>query len=485
MLTSKANRMTKHSQPAVIAIFGATGDLAHRKLIPSLYEMAAAGHMNEDIIILGIGRGNDMDDAGFRKNAEDAIKESLGSNAELANKWCSSRLYYHAIGESTSEDFKKLSARIAKLERAHGQAGNRIFYLALPPPQFGPTIEALGAAGLNKSKGWTRLVIEKPFGRDLDSAVELNDVVHKNFDEEQVYRIDHYLGKETVQNLIAFRFGNAIFESMWNREKIEKVEIVVAEELGVESRAGYYEKSGAMRDMIQNHLTQLIALTAMEIPASFTAADIRYEKVRVLRSIAPIGENDVTMGQYTDGEIGGERVRGYREEKGVRRNSNTETFVGLKLHMENWRWHGVPFYLRTGKRLKDHSSEIKITFRCPPINLFTPHKLHDNSTESHSSANVLVIAVQPNEGFRMSFEVKAPGTEMMLKTEWMHFSYSEAFGALPDAYHTLLHDVMLGDQTLFVSSDEMLASWKLYTPVLKRKHTLHFYPAGSWGPEFV
>ena len=475
--------MSAKVTPAIIVIFGATGDLAHRKLIPSLYEMAEAGQMHAKTIILGVGR-DAHSDTDFRKTCNESIQEFIGRDTVGAEEWCGSRIFYQSIGENALQDYKSLSARIAKLEHSHSHEGNRILYLALPPPMFGPTIDLLGEAGLNKSKGWTRLVIEKPFGRDLQSAKELNEIVHKHFAEEQVYRIDHYLGKETVQNLVAFRFGNALFESVWNREKIEKVEIVVAEELGVESRAGYYEKSGAMRDMVQNHLTQLLALTAMEIPASFTAADIRYEKVRVLRSIAPIGENDVIFGQYTEGEIGTDKVRGYREEKGVRANSKTETFVELKLRVENWRWHGVPFYLKTGKRLKGHSSEIIVTFRCPPISLFTPRKPHPEDGHICSSANVLIIALQPNEGFRMSFEVKAPGTEMMLKTEWMHFSYLEAFGPLPDAYHTLLYDVMLGDQTLFVSSDEMLASWKLYTPVLKKKHELHMYPAGSWGPEF-
>ncbi|HZK77187.1 MAG TPA: glucose-6-phosphate dehydrogenase, partial [Candidatus Kapabacteria bacterium] len=283
--------------------------------------------------------------------------------------------------------------------------------------------------------------------------------------------------KETVQNLLAFRFGNSLFESVWNREKIEKVEIIVAEELGVEERADYYEKSGALRDMVQNHLTQLLALTAMEIPLAFEAKDLRFEKVKVLRSIAPIRAEDVVLGQYTEGELAGNGVRGYRQEDGVRSDSKTPTFVALRMRIENWRWHGVPFYLTTGKRLKERKSEIVVTFRCPPVTLFKP------TEGTVINPNVLVIAIQPNEGFRMSFEVKKPGSEMEVQSEWMHFSYSEAFGPIPEAYHTLLLDVMRGDQTLFVSADETLASWQLYTPVLQAHRAIHNYPAGSWGPK--
>jgi glucose-6-phosphate 1-dehydrogenase len=476
--------MTK-LEPAIIAIFGAAGDLAHRMILPALYEIEEAGQLPKGTIILGVDRGRDMDDESFRKYAHDTLREHLGNDKKKIGSWCNKRLFYQAMGQSTAKDYAGLSERLKKLEKAHKLPGNRVFYLALPPPAFGPTITALGEAGLHASEGWTRLVIEKPFGHDLKSAQALNDLVFKHFTEEQIYRIDHFLGKETVQNLVAFRFGNSLFESVWNREKIEKVEIIVAEDLGIESRANYYEKSGALRDMVQNHLTQLMALTAMEIPRAFTAADIRYEKVKVLKSIAPVGTRDVVMGQYAAGEVGREGVRGYKQEEGVSAKSKTETFVELKLHVENWRWHGVPFYLKTGKRLKERRSEIVITFRCPPISLFNQHK------GCVVNPNVLVISIQPNEGFRISFEVKAPGqwqgedgeNGIELRTEWMHFSYADAFGALPEAYHTLLVDVLQGDQTLFVSADENDASWKLYTPVLKAKHTMYPYPAGSWGPK--
>ena len=469
------------AEPAIISIFGATGDLAHRMVLPALYEIEAAGQLPKGTMILGVGRGQSMDDASFRKDATESIRNHLGGKRAADVKkiaaWCEKHLFYHAIGKSTAKDFEALRERIEELEQKNKLAGNRVFYLAIPPPAFGPTARSLGKAGLNASSGWTRLVIEKPFGTDEKSAEELNDLIHKYFREDQIYRIDHFLGKETVQNIVAFRFGNSLFESVWNREKIEKVEIVVAEDLGIESRADYYEKSGALRDMVQNHLTQLMALTAMEIPLAFTAEDIRYEKVKVLKSIAPLRKDDVVMGQYTEGEISGEGVVGYKQEEGVSPKSTTETFVALRMHIENWRWHGVPFYLTTGKRMKERRSEIIVTFRCPPISIF---KSHGGGIKD---PNVLVISVQPNEGFRISFEVKAPGTEIALKTEWMHFSYSEVFGPLPEAYHTLLVDVLEGDQTLFVSADETVASWKIYSPILLAKHKLYPYPAGSMGPQ--
>ena len=470
--------MPHKSEPAIIAIFGATGDLAHRMVLPALYEIEQAGELPKGTIILGIDRSAGMNDESFRTNAHDAIHaHSGGGDTKLAN-WCTKHLFYQGMDTSSASDFEALRKRLEELEREHKLPGNRLFYLAVPPVAFGPTIEALGTSGLNKSGGWTRLVIEKPFGHDLESSLELNGLAQKHFTEDQIYRIDHFLGKETVQNLLAFRFGNTLFESVWNRDKIEKVEIVVAEQLGVEDRAGYYEKAGALRDMVQNHLTQLLALTAMEVPSAFHADDIRYEKVKVLRSIAPIKEHDVLMGQYTRGEIDGEGVVAYQQERGVAPDSKTETFVELKLSVESWRWHGVPFYLRTGKRLKERISEIIVTFKCPPVSIFKPYK------ECELSPNVLIIQLQPNEGFRVSFQVKKPGAEITLKTEWMNFSYADAFGPLPDAYHTLLRDVLQGDQTLFVSTEETLASWKLYTPVLARKHTIHSYAAGSWGPEF-
>jgi glucose-6-phosphate 1-dehydrogenase len=352
-----------------------------------------------------------------------------------------------------------------------------VLYLALPPVAFPPTIEALGRAGLNHNEGWTRLVIEKPFGHDLASARQLNVLVHKYFNETVVYRIDHYLGKETVQNLLAFRFGNALFESAWNRDHISSVKIGVAEELGVEQRADYYEHTGALRDMVQNHLTQLLTLVAMEVPAAFEADSIRFEKVKVLRAVAPIRDEAVVLGQYAAGKVERKILAGYRQEPGVGARSKTETFVALRLELGNWRWQGVPFYLFTGKRLARRSTEITINFRSPPVALF--RTLDGCATHP----NVLVMTLQPNEGFTLSFEVKSPGEPFTLQTQYMDFRYAEAFGPpLSEGYETLLLEVVEGDQTLFVHADEAEASWRLYAPLLRKRPPLQFYPAGGTGP---
>jgi glucose-6-phosphate 1-dehydrogenase len=466
--------MTKQETESVlIVLFGATGDLARRKIFPAIFSMAEAKQLPKKTVILGAGL-HGMNEEEFRASSAKALGEFVDGDTARAAPWCTECLFFQDL--SDDDDYAKLKARIESLEKEHNLEGNRILYLAIPPPAFGPTIETLGKAGLDHSNGWTRLVIEKPFGHDLASAKELNQLVHKYFDEEQIYRIDHYLGKETVQNLLAFRFGNSLFESVWNREKIAKVEITVAEELGIESRANYYEHAGALRDMVQNHLTQLLCLTAMETPSAFRAADVRYEKIKVLKAIAPIKADDVIFAQYAEGEIDGQGVRAYRAEDGVKPDSKTETFIALKLAIENWRWNAVPFYLRSGKRLKKHISEIVVTFRRPPVSIFKA----TNTRELQP--NQLVIVIQPNEGFRVSFQVKKPGNDVQLQTEWMHFSYSEAFGELPDAYHTLLLDVIEGDQTLFVSAEETEASWALYTHLLEAPHDLKFYPAGSWGP---
>jgi glucose-6-phosphate 1-dehydrogenase len=329
---------------------------------------------------------------------------------------------------------------------------------------------------LNHSPGWTRIVVEKPFGWDLSSSQELNHLVHQYLDESQVYRIDHYLGKETVQNLLAFRFANPIFETVWNRDRVESVQITVAETLGVERRAAYYEQAGALRDMLQNHLTQLLCLVAMEVPGAFEPEAIRNEKVKVLRSIASIPRPDVVFGQYERGQVKGQEVAGYRDEPGVNATSSVETFVALKLQIENWRWHGVPFYLRVGKRLPRHVSQIVIQFRCPPVLLFQPYQ----SCQIHG--NALVITLQPDEGFDLLFEVKEPGQPMALQTQRLRFRYAEAFSPLPDAYETLLLDVMTGDQTLFVRADAVENSWRLYTPLLQEPREVRSYAAGTWGP---
>jgi glucose-6-phosphate 1-dehydrogenase len=441
--------MAEKPPACLFVIFGASGDLMHRKLLPALRRLMGDGLLPKRCRILGVGR-----DAKLKGGA--------------------ARIDYQGIGAGSAADYERLAARIAGIERRHGLNGNRVVYLALPPVAFPGTIEALGKSGLNRSKGWTRLVIEKPFGHDLASARSLNALVHRYFDEAQVYRIDHYLGKEAVQNLLAFRFGNALFESAWNRESVR---ITVAEALGIEGRAGYYERTGALRDMVQNHLTQLLTLAAMEVPATFDADSIRFEKVKVLRSVAPIRDGAVVFGQYGPGQAGRKKLAGYRDEPGVAARSRTETFVSLQLEIDNWRWQGVPFRLCTGKRLARQATEIAIKFRRPPVALFRSL----DGCAMHT--NVLVMTLQPDEGFDLSFQVKAPGERFTLHEQHMTFRYDEAFGkSRSRGYETLLLEIVRGDQTLFVHADEAEAAWRIYTPLLRKRWRLHPYAAGGAGP---
>ncbi len=461
----------------IFVVLGGTGDLMRRKLLPALFHVFTEHSTGERSVILAAGIETNLNDESYRTLAADVLMKDGAADAAAVEAWCGRYLHYQPIGRGEASDYQALAARIAALEQASGGLpGNRVFYLALPPAVFQPAIKGLGGAGLNRSPGWARLVIEKPFGRDLASACELNRTLHAWFDESQIYRIDHYLGKETVQNLLVFRFANALFESLWNRDRIQRVEILVAESLGVEHRAAYYEKAGAVRDMIQNHLTQLLTITAMELPASFDSEAIRYEKAKVLEAVQPIRPEDVVFGQYSRGTIGGEEAPGYREEPGVAPDSQAETFAALRLRIENWRWYGVPFYLRTGKRLARRLSQVIVTFRAPPPSIFKP--LCNDCIHS----NVLVITIQPDEGFDLDFEVKAPGPGIAVNTERLHFRYAESFAPLAPAYHTLLADILTGDQTLFVSSRWAEASWALYTPLLERRPPVEFYAAGTWGP---
>ena len=476
---TQEQRVRKSSiDPCLFVIFGATGDLMSRKLLPALRQLIGDGLLPDRCHILGVGRDEKLTDERFRKQARAALAQA--GTAQKAQRWCDACVDYQGIGAGGAADYERLAVRIAEIERRRALRGDRVLYLALPPAAFPGTIEALGKAGLNRSKGWTRLVIEKPFGHDLASAQALNALVHRYFDEAQVYRIDHYLGKEAVQNLLAFRFGNALFESAWNRDHIESVRISVAEALGIEHRAAYYEQTGALRDMVQNHLTQLLSLTAMEVPAAFQADSIRFEKVKVLRSVAPIRDDAVMFGQYAPGKAKQKKLPGYRQEPGVAPRSHTETFVGLRLEIDNWRWQGVPFHLCTGKRLARRATEITIHFRRPPVALF--RSLDGCATHT----NVLVIALQPDEGFDLSFEVKAPAERFTLQTQHMLFRYAEAFGApRSGGYETLLLEIVKGDQTLFVHADEAEASWRLYGPLLEKRWPLRSYPAGGPGPDGV
>jgi glucose-6-phosphate 1-dehydrogenase len=461
--------------PHLFVVLGATSDLMRRKLIPALYRLRSRGLIPEQFVVLGVSRRSLTDDA-FRAMVHEALAPE-GPVPQAVAHWCQNCLFFQSLGAETPNDFQILAERIHGLEQEHHLPGNRVFYLALPPASYMPVIDGLGNAGLSLSSGWVRLVVEKPFGRDLDSAIVLNEQIHRYFDESRVFRIDHYLGKETVQNLLIFRFGNAIFEPLWHRNMVKSVQITVAESLGVGGRAGYYDQSGALRDMVQNHLTQLLALTAMEVPVAFDADSIRTEKAKVLRAIPPVIPQHVVYGQYTRGTIDGQEVPGYLEEPGIAPGSHTNTFVALKLFIDNWRWQGIPFYLVTGKRLPTRFTQIAVTFNCPPVGMFKPHY------HGACSSNVLVFTVQPDEGFDLHFEVKAPGEPLRIKTQRFHYRYAEAFETLPEAYETLLLDVMVGDQTLFVRSDEVEWAWRLYAPALDPPADLVLpYPAGTWGP---
>jgi len=463
------------SEPCLFVILGATGDLMGRKLFPALYRLRRRGLLPDHTVVLGVDVRADVNDDIFRDRCRAELIASGYPEEELPARFTGGNLLYQAVPQGDANDFRALAQRIGQIEKDKQLPGNRVLYLALPPAAFPRVIDGLGEAGLNSSPGWTRIVIEKPFGHDLDSAESLNDCVHKYFDEDKIYRIDHYLGKETVQNILVFRFANSLFEPLWNRDRIASVEITVAECLGVEHRARYYEGAGALRDMIQNHLTQLMTLTAMEVPSAFEAEAIRHEKSKVLRSVMPLNHSDVVFGQYTRGKVDGLEVPGYTEEAGVAKDSQVETFAALRIWIENWRWHGVPFFLRTGKRLAERASQIVVNFRRPPVAMF-------RGEEATLKPNKLVITIQPDEGFDLRFEIKKPGDSVELQNQSLHFKYSDVFEPLPEAYETLLLDVLKGDPTLFVRDDWVEDSWRLYTPLIQNRPPVYPYAAGTWGP---
>lgn len=460
----------------VFVILGATGDLTKRKLLPALYHLRNQGVCEKNNTLIVGAALPEMGEDGFRLWAYEGLQKAGWRNEKDLQAWSENCLYYHTLHQGTPEDYNGLAMYIRNLEKTHDMPGNRVFYLALPPTVVPGTIERLDEAGLLKSHGWIRVVVEKPFGHDFPSARKLNTLLHRYLDESQIYRIDHYLGKETVQNLMAFRFANPIFESLWNRNSVESVQITVAEDLGVEHRGSYYQQAGAFRDMVQNHLTQLMAVVAMEVPASFDADAVRAEKLKVLHSVVPVTPEDVVYGQYTAWQIAGHSIKGYREEPGVSSDSMTDTYAALKVDINNWRWKGVPFFLRTGKRLPRKLTQIAVMFREAPTQVFP-------SLEPGSIGhNKLLITLQPSEGFSLCFSVKSPGRPFRLANHALQFDYETAFGQLPEAYETLLRDVMIGDQTLFVSAEFTESAWRLYDPLLNSNHPLYFYTAATWGP---
>jgi glucose-6-phosphate 1-dehydrogenase len=462
--------------PHLFVVLGGTGDLMRHKLLPALYRLIVEGPLRGRCHLLAVARSAKFTDDTYRVWARASLGEVGLTVPDSERDWWERCLHYHSLGAGAEADYVALARRAEAVERAAGLPGNRIFDLALPPAAFPAAVTGLGRAGLNRGPGWTRLVVEKPFGSDLSSARDLNALIHAHFEEQQVYRIDHYLGKDTVQNLLSFRFANAIFESLWNRDRVADVQITVAEEVGAEGRGAFYDQVGAVRDMLQNHLTQLLCITAMELPPALEADLVRDEKAKVLRSIPPLRPGDVVFGQYARGSIAGRQVPAYREEEGVSAQSRTETFVAVRLRIENWRWQGVPFLLRTGKRLPARATQIVVTFRGPILNCFEPFTCDIES-------NRMVITLQPDEGFDLQFNVKVPGLPFRLQQRDLRFRYGEVYGRLPDAYETLLLDLVRGQQTFFVRADEVELAWRMYTPLLQQLPPLHFYPAGTWGPD--
>ncbi|MBL8860183.1 MAG: glucose-6-phosphate dehydrogenase [Planctomycetes bacterium] len=475
--------------PAAIVIFGAAGDLTKRKLIPALCNLSSDNLLAPEFAILGIGR-TALDTASYRERvAEDIQKYATHEIAPEVSKALVERVHYLAGDFNDPKTYEGIRAQLAEFDKKHGTRGNHLYYLSTAPEHFAGIVEQLGAAGLvtEKDGQWRRVIVEKPFGHDLDSAIELNAKLRTVLRESQIYRIDHYLGKETVQNILVFRFANGMFEPVWNRQYIDNVQITVAESLGVEGRGGYYDTAGALRDMVPNHLLQLLALVAMEPPTSFEAEAVREEKAKVLRAIQPLSPErvltDTVRGQYGEGYTDGKKVAAYRSEDRVPPKSNTETFVAMKLSVDNWRFADVPFYLRTGKRMARRVSEIAIQFRRPPLLLFR------NTPVEHLSRNVLVIRVQPDEGITLRFGAKIPGPSVRMSNVAMDFRYKDHFKQAPSTgYETLIYDCIKGDPTLFQRADMVEMGWGIVKPMLEVWGALpprNFpnYSSGTWGPK--
>jgi len=483
-------RQERVPEPCTMIIFGATGDLTHRKLIPALYNQALERRLPPNFNMVGFAR-RPYNDETFQQEALNSINKFSRRRPADPTVWdqLSKHIHYVQSDFTNPDGYKKLAETLDKIDAENGTRGNRLFYLSTNPDDYPTIVNALGAVGLNKPNkpgAWVRIIVEKPFGFDLPTALKLNKTIGQIFDESQVYRIDHYLGKETVQNILVFRFANSIFEPLWNRQYVDHIQIIVSEELGVEGRGPYYDESGAIRDMVQNHMMQVLSLICMEPPSNFEANAVRDEKVKVLRAISPLTPDEVVertvRGQYGPGLIMGEPVPGYREEERVPPDSITETFVALKLFVDNWRWAGVPIYLRHGKRLPKRTSEVTLQFK--PV----PHGLFNQPGDPPIEPNVLNLQIQPNEGISLKFGAKVPGPTMNIRPVTMDFRFGQSFGvAAADAYERLILDAMLGDSTLFARRDEVEQAWAIVTSILDG-WKLHMpprfpnYEAGSWGP---
>ena len=476
-------RLERTPESCIVVIFGASGDLTKRKLVPSLYSLAGQNLLPSGFAIVGTAR-TAMTHEEFRSRMKDAINQfsDAGSDPDIWENFAAGMLY-HPTHIKDRESFKTLRDLLCQIDQQRGTSGNWLFYLSTPPALYAPITQMLGAVGLNRSHGWTRIIIEKPFGRDLESMRALNKKVLDVFAEDQVYRIDHYLGKETVQNIMVLRFSNGIFEPLWNRRYIDHVQITAAESLGIENRGGYYEQAGTLRDMIQNHLFQVFALVAMEPPASLRPNAVRDEKIKVMEAIRPISVEEIDQfavrGQYVAGSVNGNPVKAYRQEEDVSPDSRTETYTAVKLLVDNWRWADVPFYLRSGKRMPKRVTEVAVQFRRAPHLLF--------KDGGASQPNSLILRIQPDEGITLKFDAKLPGPTVNVRTVNMDFRYGTSFGKKsPQAYERLLLDAMLGDSTLFARGDLLEVSWQLLMPILEAWHKpvdhLPHYEGGSWGP---
>ena len=469
--------LRRRPEPCVLTIFGASGDLTRRKIFPALYALAYRKLLPEQFAVLGVAR-TAMPTEEFVASMEEGVRE-FGRDDFTAEVWeaLASRTRYLATEFADEDGEDRVATTLSGLDEELGTRGNRVYYLAVPPEAMPKLVEEIGER--RTTDGWTRLIIEKPFGNDLESARELNELLGGSFDENEIFRIDHYLGKDTVQNLLAMRFANGIFEPVWNRQFIDHVQITVGESLGIENRAGFYERAGAIRDVFQNHLLQLVALTGMEPPIDFTADSVRNEKLKVLKALSTPGPRSVVRGQYGPGFIEGEPAPGYREEQGVAPDSQTETFVAARLQVDNWRWADTPFFVRTGKRLPRRETTIAIQFKR------VPHPLFEDASELRP--NLLIVHIQPNEGVSLAIGAKVPGEGMRVRTVHMDFLYGGAFRTgLPEAYERLILDAMLGDATLFTRADEIEEQWALVDAVVaawrRDRPSFPDYPAGTWGP---